>query len=66
MKRKQKAPIQKVNTIELGDLTLTSTDHNLNEVVSMALGVLRDEEVKSYLNVLKVSKQLKDGKSYYG
>lgn len=66
MKEKTLKQIQKINSIEIGDLLLASTELNLIEVVQTALEVLRQPEVKEYLNVLKFSKQLKDSKTFYG
>ena len=38
----------------------------MEELTSLALGILEHEGVKNYINNLKLTKRLKDGQTYYG
>jgi len=43
-----------------------SNEKPMEELTSLALGILEHEGVKNYINNLKLTKRLKDGQTYYG
>jgi len=67
MKNNKAKPIpQRVNQIIIGDIEVLSNEMSLQDCSDVAFTLLNQPEVKDYLNTLKLTKQLKDGQTYYG
>jgi len=55
-----------VSRLKMSKKLNISNEKPMEELTSLALGILEHEGVKNYINNLKLTKRLKDGQTYYG